>query len=175
MKKILALLLVAVMTLSLCGCGNGKKTVVLTLDNIRQYLDVKGTVVSCETNQGALILPYAVNRGDATIEIATQNDSGAIFKKVTLTCEVEIGGGGNFGWEFVDGNIPSETRGTVEAGCNDNYKTVKIDLSHDGTGAVTEDLKLALYTDENHVKFADLDDRNISVNIINVVGSAEIS
>lgn len=180
MKKIYSLLLVIVMLLSLCACGggndngSGKKTETLTLDNVNSYLDVNPKVESCTTNKGELIQKYAMSRGDAEILIETQNDSGAKFKKATITCEVTITGSGNYGWEFVNENIPSENRGTSKVDCNNNSKKIKIDLPYDGEESVSEKLKLALYTDENHVMASDLTDRQITVKIVDVVGTVEI-
>ena len=181
MKKIFSLLLIATMILSLCACGGGdnssdnsKKTETLTLDNINSYLDVNAKVESCTTNKGELMLKYAMNRGDAEILIETQNDSGAKFKNATITCEVTITGAGNYGWEFVNGNIPSENRGTSKVDCNNNSKRVKIDLSNDGEESISEKLKLALYTDENHVMASDLTGTQIKVKIVDVVGTVEI-
>ncbi len=179
MKKLYSLLLVFTMIFSLCACGgnnqeSGKRTETLTLDNINSYLDVNAKVESCKTNKGELTLPYAVSKGEAEILIEAQNDSGATFKKTTVTCEVTITGGGNYGWEFIDDNVPSENRDTSKVDCNNNSKIVKIDLPHDGKESISEKLKLALYTDENHVMATDLSKSSIRVKIIDVFGIVEI-
>ena len=178
MKKICSLLLVIAMLSSLCACGgendsSSGKTEVLTADNVSEYLDVNAEVVSCTTNEGYnSILKWATNEGTAKILIETQNDSGAKFKKVTVTCEVTITGSGNYGWEFVDGNIPSEDRGTSEVGRNDNSKIIKIDLPYDGEESVYEEVELALYTDEEYAMVTELS--NVSVRLIDAYGTVEI-
>ncbi|MBQ3053419.1 MAG: hypothetical protein IJC89_00760 [Clostridia bacterium] len=175
MKKIFALLLAAVMCVSLAACGgsNGEssKTEVLTVDNIDSYLDVNAKVESCTIDEGDLGL---TSKGDAEIIIETQNDSGAKFEKATIWCEIRVLGGRKYGWEFVSGNTPSEDRGNSGLYSNDNYREVKIELPYDGEESITEKLKLAFYTEDDRAIVAELQDSQIFVEIIDVIGTVVV-
>ncbi len=174
MKKLLTLLLVAIMTLCLCACDNNSKHVeYLTLENVDSYLDVIAKVESCTTRK-----PLAsVTSGDAEISVGVLNNSGAKFKDVELAVQVTVRGGQYHGWEFTDDNIPSELRDDESAFSYDRHdnskKIYNIKLSYEGeTDVVYEKLEFKKYMDES-VFYADLEDRDLEVEIIDVKGIAE--
>lgn len=138
-------------------------------------MKVNATVEECNFDEGEMGTGFYLGaKGDAKILIETINNSGAKFDGVTITCEVTVAGGFTCGWEFAQGNIRSEDKPTLEY----NSKLVKIDLSHDGTGSVTESLKWENYKgeweDQKLLVFDELDNSDVSINIVEVTGLVEV-
>lgn len=117
---------------------------------------------------------YLGAEGDAKILIETINNSGAKFDGVTLTCEITVSGGFTCGWEFTKDNIRSEDEHSRE----DNSKIITIDLSYNGEGSVTENVKWVNYKGEWEnqmlLVYDELDNSDVDIEIIEVTGLVEV-
>lgn len=179
MKKALSLILALVLCLSLCACGGTEEakteSVALTTANISQYLKVNATVEECNFDEGEMGSGFYLGaEGDAKILIETINNSGAKFDGVTLTCEITVSGGFTCGWEFTKDNIRSEDEHSRE----DNSKIITIDLSYNGEGSVTENVKWVNYKGEWEnqmlLVYDELDNSDVDIEIIEVTGLVEV-
>ncbi|MEE1017603.1 MAG: hypothetical protein U0L27_08035 [Ruminococcus sp.] len=177
MKKILALLLVIIMSLSLVACG-GKKEVKLTMDNVKDYLEVTSQCeCDVDNDEGSVKGIYYNNyTGEATLKIKISNKTEAKYEntKVTLyISNVRFTGGSNgviCGWEFSNDNIHE---GSGMSG--KNYKTLEVEVPADGNTEVTERLELKLYSQWSDLvgRTPDkLSNSDINVGIDNVSGTA---
>lgn len=176
MKKIFSLIMVLVISLSLCACSKNpptnnetKKTETLTLENIDSYLELDATKTFSNDATGY-----------ARIAVGTTNKSNVKFKDVEITVKVTALGnqvnGCNLGWEFEKDNIPSEFRDNESESPTNRYsnsKEIKIKVPYDGVVVpISELLNSVSYSEQDVPYRYDLD--YFYAEIIEVSGSVEI-
>lgn len=177
MKRILALLLALVMCLSLCACGSKEEIVELTTENISEYLSFSkkfsgGTVE--ETTEKILGISFTTFEGKGTYTLEAARNDNVGFQDVTVEIKLIVGDGrGREEWKFASGG-KQESRFSDDVGRF--VKTVKMNISYDGIGSVTENMILDLsgLAIEFLVPPPDLS-KSVSYEIISVTGNAIIT
>lgn len=155
MKKRIVLLLVLIMTLSLCACGKdaGKKNddapkeVELTTDNIEDYLAFTFDYAEVTKKNNVLGIPH----GYTEITLSTYAVRGGTFNNVEITVEVPL----SVGWE-----VSSSDKAYVEGDAD--TLTCSFRLPANGDYSETHDLSSITAIDPK---------TNVKYQITNVSGS----
>ena len=143
MKKILSLILALVLCLSLSACGQKEEIIELTTNNISDYQSFSKSISGGSVEKGTknvlgISLTSYEGTGTYTLEAARKDNVG--FKDVTVELDIIVGHGYTMeAWNFVSGGKPAPKYS------DDNgrfAKTVKMNISYDGSGKISEEMVL---------------------------------
>mgnify|MGYP000068346956 FL=1 len=171
MKKALSLILLFAICLGLTGCGNNK--VELTLENVKEYLNITASVTDSDvekTSKSVAGIYTKAYKGTSKVELRVTNQSGMKFQNVEIKCKLSVfnrTAGGIYGWEFNTQNVHEG-----ETLSDDNYKYVTIVLPYDGNWSGTEKLTLKPYSDGYKFTFDVKELDSCQLEIISVSGTA---